>query len=75
MWGEIQYTFAVEILFFTITLLKRFFLFTRTNSKCLILTLQFLQVESVSKFLIPALFIAFNLCYWPVCLVAYVDDK
>ena len=34
----------------------------------------FLQVESVSKIVIPILFITFNAIYWPIVLIKYVDN-
>jgi len=33
------------------------------------------QIETVSKYVIPATFLLFNLVYWPAVLIKYVDDK
>ena len=35
----------------------------------------FLQIERVAKLVIPLAFLAFNLAYWPVVLVKYVDGR
>ena len=34
-----------------------------------------IQIETVSKYVIPATFLLFNLVYWPAVLIKYVDDK
>ena len=33
------------------------------------------KVEEVSKIVIPVLFCAFNIVYWPIILVKYFDGK
>ena len=42
---------------------------------CLFEISSLLQVERVAKLVIPLVFMAFNLAYWPVVLVKYFDGR
>ena len=53
-----------------LNILQMYNLITQTR-----VCIRFFQIEQVAKLAIPLAFLAFNLAYWPVVLVKYVDGR
>ena len=55
-----------------LNILQMYNLITQTR---VCIRFSFLQIEQVAKLAIPLAFLAFNLAYWPIVLVKYVDGR